>query len=220
MITIIMSFFVVMFSIASGEAAKGKRTQQQQAAIESLQYRFGPKWKPFMSWSLMPGNSMLPGGGKGRGSPAPTPAVGDPGGTVRVLKSGKSADPRAGTGRPDRHRRHGLSSTRRPRSLSPGKTARSKRLPRSWPASRSRSRSWPRPRISRCRRAACSATAGNSATPAAARRPSLFTIVEDRARTVAVVGPAGQRPGEQGDAVFRGRRRPCGFISAPRCRRG
>ncbi|MGO9115798.1 MAG: flagellar motor protein MotB [Thermoguttaceae bacterium] len=90
MITIIMSFFVVMFSIASGEAAKGKRSQQQQAAIESLQYRFGPKWKPFMSWSLMPGNSMLPGGGKGLGSPALTPAVGDPGGTVRVLKMEKA----------------------------------------------------------------------------------------------------------------------------------
>jgi chemotaxis protein MotB len=90
MITIIMSFFVVMFSIASGEAAKGKRSQQQQAAIESLQYRFGPKWRPFMSWSLMPGNSMLPGGGKGLGAPALTPAVGDPGGTVRVLKKEKA----------------------------------------------------------------------------------------------------------------------------------
>ncbi len=90
MITIVMSFFVVMFSIASGEAAKGKRSQQQQVAMESLQYRFGPKWKPFMSWSLMPGNALLPGGGKGRGSPAPTPAVGDPGGTVRVLKMEKA----------------------------------------------------------------------------------------------------------------------------------
>jgi chemotaxis protein MotB len=90
MITIIMSFFVVMFSIASGEAAKGKRSRQQQVVIESMQYRFGPKWKPFMSWSLAPGNSMLPGGGKGRGSPAPTPAVGDPGGTVRVLKMEKA----------------------------------------------------------------------------------------------------------------------------------
>jgi len=91
MITILMSFFVVMFSIASGEAAKGKRSQQQQVAIESLQYRFGPKWKPFMSWSLMPGNSMLPGGGKGLGSPALSPAVGDPGGTVRVLKKVEKA---------------------------------------------------------------------------------------------------------------------------------
>ena len=90
MITIVMSFFVVMFSIASGEAAKGKRSQQQQVAIESLQYRFGPKWKPFVSWSLMPGNSLLPGGGKGMGSTNPIPAVGDPGGTVRVLKREKA----------------------------------------------------------------------------------------------------------------------------------
>ena len=90
MITIVMSFFVVMFSIASGEAAKGKRSQQQQVVIDSLQYRFGPKWKPFVSWSLMPGNSMMPGGGKGLGSRAPTPAVGDPGGTVRVLKMEKA----------------------------------------------------------------------------------------------------------------------------------
>jgi len=90
MITIIMSFFVVLFSIASGEAAKGRRSPQQQAVMESLQYRFGPKWKPFMSWSLMPGNSHLPGGGKGRGSPALIPAVGDPGGTVRVLKREKA----------------------------------------------------------------------------------------------------------------------------------
>jgi chemotaxis protein MotB len=90
MITIIMSFFVVMFSLASGEAAKGKRTPQQQVAIESLQYRFGPKWKPFTSWGLMPGNSILPGGGKGRGTSAASPAVGDPGGTVRVLKMEKA----------------------------------------------------------------------------------------------------------------------------------
>ena len=90
MITIIMAFFVIMFSFASGEAAKGKRSQQQQATIESLQYRFGPKWRPFMSWSLAPGNALLPGGGKGLGSTAPTPAVGDPGGTVRVLKMEKA----------------------------------------------------------------------------------------------------------------------------------
>ncbi len=90
MITIVMSFFVVMFSIASGEAAKGKRTTRQDVVFESLEYRFGPKWKPFANWSLMPGNSMLPGDGKGLGSHAPTPAVGDPGGTVRVLKVEKA----------------------------------------------------------------------------------------------------------------------------------
>jgi chemotaxis protein MotB len=86
MITILMSFFVVMFSIASGESNNGKRSKQQEIAIESLQYRFGPKWKPFTSWSIMPGNSYLPGGGKGLGSPAPVQAVGDPGGTLLIKK--------------------------------------------------------------------------------------------------------------------------------------
>ena len=51
-----------------------------------MQYRFGPKWRPFMAWSTMPGNSYLPGGGKGLGSMAPAPAVGDPGGTLLVKK--------------------------------------------------------------------------------------------------------------------------------------
>jgi chemotaxis protein MotB len=88
MITIIMSFFVIMFAVASGEAAKGKKAQQP--AIESLQYRFGPKWKPFMSWGMFSGNSSLPGRGKGQGSPEPTPAVGDPGGTVHVAKREKA----------------------------------------------------------------------------------------------------------------------------------
>ena len=46
MITIMMSFFVIMFAIASGEAAKGKRNRQQQATIESLQNRFGPNINP------------------------------------------------------------------------------------------------------------------------------------------------------------------------------
>jgi chemotaxis protein MotB len=90
MITILMSFFVVMFSIASGEAENGKRTKQQETLIQSLEYRFGPKWKPFMSWSIMPGNSNFPGGGKGMGSPSPTPAVGDPGGTAIPKKRQKA----------------------------------------------------------------------------------------------------------------------------------
>jgi chemotaxis protein MotB len=90
MITILMSFFVVMFSIASGDSNNGKRTKQQEIAIESLHYRFGPKWKPFMAWSLMPGNSNMPGGGKGLGSTAPVPAVGDPGGTLIVKKKEKA----------------------------------------------------------------------------------------------------------------------------------
>ena len=85
MITILMSFFVVMFSIASGESNNGTR-KKQAIAIESLQYRFGPKWRPFMSWSTVPGNSELPGGGKGLGSTAPVPAVGDPGGQMLVKK--------------------------------------------------------------------------------------------------------------------------------------
>ena len=49
MITILMSFFVVMFSIASGDSS-GKRTAQQETVIASLEYRFGPKWKPYMAW--------------------------------------------------------------------------------------------------------------------------------------------------------------------------
>jgi chemotaxis protein MotB len=61
MITIMMSFFVVMFAIASGEAEKSKqhRNPQQQAAIESLNARFGPKYQPFANWGLMDGDSPL-----------------------------------------------------------------------------------------------------------------------------------------------------------------
>src|SRR5271156_2659500 len=79
MITIIMSFFVIMFALASGEAARGRKSQQ--ATIDSFQFRFGPRWKPFMSWGGAAGNSNLPGGGQGMGTPDPVPAVGDPGGT-------------------------------------------------------------------------------------------------------------------------------------------
>ena len=88
MITILMSFFVVMFSIASGDSKDGKE-DSQEVAIQSLAYRFGPQWKPFMSWSLMPGNSNLPGEGKGMGTSAPVPAVGDPGGTMQIKKKKK-----------------------------------------------------------------------------------------------------------------------------------
>ena len=86
MITILMAFFVVMFSIASGDSNNDKRTKQQETVLESLQSRFGPKWKPFMTWNVMPGNSNLPGSGKGLGSKLPVPAVGDPGGTMAVKK--------------------------------------------------------------------------------------------------------------------------------------
>jgi chemotaxis protein MotB len=74
MITIMMSFFVIMFAIASGEAAKGKknRTPLQQAAIDSISHRFGPSWKPFASWGLMTGNSPVKlGGGRKKIEPPP-----------------------------------------------------------------------------------------------------------------------------------------------------
>jgi chemotaxis protein MotB len=98
MITILLAFFVVMFSVASTDPNTGKRTKQQEIAIESLQYRFGPKWKPFMTWSIMPGNSNSPGGGKGLGSPAPVPAIGDPGGTMIVKKKERARIRVAGQG--------------------------------------------------------------------------------------------------------------------------
>jgi chemotaxis protein MotB len=56
MITIMLSFFVVMFSVASGDNSKD-RHNKQQAAIDSLQYRFGPDWKPFTGWSFQPGGA-------------------------------------------------------------------------------------------------------------------------------------------------------------------
>ena len=86
MITILLAFFVVMFSVASADPNTGQRTKQQEIAIESLQYRFGPKWKPYTDWSIMPGNSNFPGNGKGLGSKSPVAAVGDPGGTMIVKK--------------------------------------------------------------------------------------------------------------------------------------
>jgi chemotaxis protein MotB len=42
MITIMMSFFVIMFALASAKN-EGKR----EAAIDSIEYRFGPQWSPF-----------------------------------------------------------------------------------------------------------------------------------------------------------------------------
>ena len=90
MITIIMSFFVIMFAIASGEAAKGKRTQQQQAAIDSLQNRFGPKYQPFASWGLMPGNSPIRHAGAHEKGKQPIIVPDEEGGTVKVLKRERS----------------------------------------------------------------------------------------------------------------------------------
>ena len=85
MITIMMSFFVIMFALASGQAAKGKRSRQQQAAVESLQHRFGPKWQPFASWGLMPGNSPVRNAGSRAKQKGPTRPESDPDGTVKVL---------------------------------------------------------------------------------------------------------------------------------------
>ena len=216
MITILMSFFVVMFSIASGEAAKGKRSQQQQVAIESLQYRFGPKWKPFMSWSMMPGNALLPGGGKGLGSPATGSAVGNPGGTVRVLKVEKARIRVPGQG--DQIAIGGMIYFHPATAdITPGQnawiqkiaeelrgklqqvevvaTASSRPLPRGC-AFRDRWESQLRP-LPQGGRSAC--------------------LVECRAGTFAVVGPAGYRPGKRGGDVLRSRRSRQGLPQAPPC---
>ena len=90
MITILMSFFVVMFSIASGEAAKGKRTPATAAGDRIAAVPLRPQVEAVHELEPDAGQFDLPGGGKGRGSPAPLPAVGDPGGTVRVLKMEKA----------------------------------------------------------------------------------------------------------------------------------
>jgi chemotaxis protein MotB len=42
MITIIMSFFVIMFALATG-----KNEGKKAAAMDSIEYRFGPQWRPF-----------------------------------------------------------------------------------------------------------------------------------------------------------------------------
>jgi chemotaxis protein MotB len=44
MITIMMSFFVIMFALATARN-EGKKA----AAMESIEYRFGPKWRPFVN---------------------------------------------------------------------------------------------------------------------------------------------------------------------------
>ena len=88
MITIMMSFFVIMFAIASGEAAKGRHKRQEQAALASLQYRFGPQYKPFSTWGVTPGNSyLLNPGTKGK---LVAPPAGDPQGTVKPPKKDRS----------------------------------------------------------------------------------------------------------------------------------
>jgi chemotaxis protein MotB len=89
MITIMMSFFVIMFAIASGEVEKGKKNRHQEAAIQSLNHRFGPKYQPFASWGLMPGNSPIKGGGS-RMKTKPAEAEPEEGATVRVLHKEKA----------------------------------------------------------------------------------------------------------------------------------
>ena len=80
MITIMMSFFVIMFALAAGEAAKGKKAhnEQQQAALDSLQNRFGPKYQPFSSWGLMPGNSPVKNRGTRQKVKLPEPPPEEP----------------------------------------------------------------------------------------------------------------------------------------------
>jgi chemotaxis protein MotB len=89
MITIMMSFFVIMFAIATGEVEKGKKNRHQEAAIQSLNHRFGPKYQPFASWGLMPGNSPIKGGGS-RMKVKPGEAEPEEGATVRVLHKEKA----------------------------------------------------------------------------------------------------------------------------------
>jgi chemotaxis protein MotB len=90
MITIMMSFFVIMFAIASGEAAKGRKNERQQAAIDSLNTRFGPKFQPFASWGLMPGNSPVKAAGSRMRFKPPEQQPAEEGATVRVLRKEKA----------------------------------------------------------------------------------------------------------------------------------
>lgn len=72
MITIMMSFFVVMFALATKKDEKA-----QQAATASFEYRFSSAWRPF-AHLLSRGPSTLPSGDmKGRGKLFGVPAAGD-----------------------------------------------------------------------------------------------------------------------------------------------
>ncbi len=84
MLTIMLAFFVIMFSFASAEARKGKQSAQQQAAVESLQGRFAAGWNPFASWTLTLGNRSLLGDRKDTSLSAATPN--DPEGNVKQHK--------------------------------------------------------------------------------------------------------------------------------------
>ena len=129
MITILMSFFVVMFSIASGDSKEGKRTKQQQIALESLQFRFGPKWKPFMSFGAScPAIHFCPAAARAwaRSPRSRRSAI------RAALRCRYRKRKRRGSGSPrprrhDRNRRHGLlrSQCMAARSLSAARTIRS-----------------------------------------------------------------------------------------------
>ena len=86
MLALMLAFFVIMFSFASAEARKGKQSAQQQAAVESLQGRFGAGWNPFASWPLTLGNTSLLGDGKGKGTSLPTATPSAPDGNVKQHK--------------------------------------------------------------------------------------------------------------------------------------
>lgn len=88
MITIMMSFFVIMFALASGD--KGKKDDKQQAVIESLEYRFGPKWNPLSSWGLMPGDSPVQNAGSKMKLRTP-PVQEDPDGEMVRIRGKKKA---------------------------------------------------------------------------------------------------------------------------------
>jgi len=89
MITIMLSFFVVMFSVSTGETGKGKRAKQQEA-INSLQNRFGPNWKPFSGWSFLPGGSLGKDGGVNNGKQPAPPSHGDALTSARNVKLERS----------------------------------------------------------------------------------------------------------------------------------
>ena len=115
MITIMMSFFVIMFAIASGEAAKGRQSRRQKVAIESLNNRFGPKFQPFASWGLAPGTMPVKQGGS---QPAARSVVirhrRRPTSRQRENREQRTlADSHSRLWRPRRHRRHWSFSTTR-----------------------------------------------------------------------------------------------------------
>ena len=147
----------------------------------------------------MPGNSLLPGGGKGLGSPAPTPAVGDPGGTVRVLKMEKARIRVPGQG--DQIAIGGMVYfDKATTDLVPGQSGSIQKIAEEL--------------AGKPQQVEIVATASNQPLPRGLLVPRplgtrlcplppdgrALYLVEDRARTVAVVRPAGQRAGEQGDA--------------------